>query len=133
MNQPRKLEDVSAREQHELEAVPLASAADDGVDDVDTVLTAALDADIDADILESDLDEEMLLDEDERASGAMSTPAYQVILESDLDDAAGAGRIHSPDMDAPNVPGEIDIEDLDESDLDGTDLPPDARLDRLEE
>jgi hypothetical protein len=55
------------------------------------------------------------------------------ILESDLDDMPGDNAIHSPEMADMNVPGEIDIEDLGEDDLDGTDLPEDARLDRLEE
>ncbi len=133
MNQPRNMEDVPAQEQHEREAVPLASGADaDVTDDVDTELATALDDEADADILQADLDEPVLLDEDERVNEAMSTPAYQVVLETDLEDEPGAGNIHSPDMDAPNVPGEIDIEDLGEDALDAA-LPPDARLDRLEE
>lgn len=138
MNQPRNLEDVPAQKQHEREAVPLASGVTaetdaDVTDDVDTELATALDDEADADILQADLDEPVLLDEDERANAAMSTPTYQVILETDLEAEPGAGNIHSPDMDAPNVPGEIDIEDLGEDDLDGAGLPPDARLDPLED
>ena len=58
---------------------------------------------------------------------------WMEILESDLDDMPGNTSIHSPELADMNVPGEIDIEDLGEDDLDGTDLPEDARLDRLEE
>ena len=54
------------------------------------------------------------------------------ILEADMDDVAPSS-IHSPEMSDMNIPGEIDIEDLDEDDVDGTDIPEDARLDRLEE
>ena len=135
MDQPRNLEDVSSHEQHELEAVPLASSADADSTEagIDAALSTALDDETDADILAADLDEPVLLDDDDRVNAAMSTPTYQVILETDLDDEPGARSIHSPDMDAPNMPGEIDIEDLGEDDLDGAGLPPDARLDRLED
>jgi hypothetical protein len=58
---------------------------------------------------------------------------WMEILESDLDEMPGDNAIHSPELADMNVPGEVDIEDLGEDDLDGTDLPEDARLDRLEE
>jgi hypothetical protein len=58
---------------------------------------------------------------------------WMEILESDLDEMPGDNAIHSPEMADMNVPGEIDIEDLGEDDLDGTNLPADARLDPLEE
>lgn len=41
-------------------------------------------------------------------------------------------RLHSAELSDSNAPGDIDIEDLDETDLDGTNLPLDARLDPLE-
>lgn len=46
-----------------------------------------------------------------------------------LPDDAG---VHSPELSDLNTPGEIDIEDLDEDAVNDA-LPPDARLDPLEE
>ena len=51
---------------------------------------------------------------------------------SDLPDAPREDSIHSPEMSDLNVPGEIDIEDLDEDAVMEA-LPPDARLDPLED
>ena len=56
---------------------------------------------------------------------------YQEILETDME--AESDDIHSPEHSDMNLPGEIDIEDLDEHALDNTDLPADARLDPLED
>jgi len=52
---------------------------------------------------------------------------------SDLDDEMDDDFLVSPELADMNVPGEVDIEDLDDDALDNTDLPEDARLDRLEE
>ena len=124
---------LSTQEFRDLEEAPLSStplssdpqAATDDADDVST----RLGDEIDEDTFEADLDEEVLEDEDEMAS-ELSRPGYQVILESDMNEEDT--HIHAPDMDAPNVPGEVDIEDLNEEDL-GDALPPDARLDPLED
>jgi hypothetical protein len=51
---------------------------------------------------------------------------------TDLPDAPREDFIHSPDTADMNVPGEIDIEDLDEDSVMDA-LPPDARLDPLED
>ena len=51
---------------------------------------------------------------------------------TDLTDASREDFIHSPEMSDMNVPGEIDIEDLDEDAVMEA-LPPDARLDPLED
>ena len=51
---------------------------------------------------------------------------------TDLPDAPRENFIHSPEMADMNVPGEIDIEDLDEDAVMEA-LPPDARLDPLED
>lgn len=51
---------------------------------------------------------------------------------SDLPDAPREDFIHSPELSDLNTPGEIDIEDLDEEAVSDS-LPPDARLDRLED
>ena len=51
---------------------------------------------------------------------------------SDLPDAPREEFIHSPELSDSNVPGEIDIEDLDEDSVTES-LPPDARLDPLED
>lgn len=143
-----KLDDISTTEFRDLEEAPLgapaASNAEDDDDaglmptavdaadvDVDSDLARVLGDDTDADVSGADMDDETILDEGERPSDAMSTPAFDVVLESDLNEPDT--HIHSPDLDAPNVPGEIDIEDLDESDLEGAGLPPDALLDPLED
>jgi hypothetical protein len=62
---------------------------------------------------------------------APDRPVEEIPL-SDLQDDPSEGLLHSPDMSDMNVPGAIDIEDLSDDALDDI-LPPDARLDRLEE
>lgn len=51
---------------------------------------------------------------------------------SDLPDAPREDFIHSPELSDLNVPGEIDIEDLDEDSVTES-LPPDARLNPIED
>ena len=51
---------------------------------------------------------------------------------TDLPNASRENYIHSSDLSDSNVPGEIDIEDLDEDAISEA-LPPDARLDPLED
>lgn len=63
---------------------------------------------------------------------AIPRPPAEEIPMSDLR-GPGTSRIHSGEMDDLSSPGEVDIEDLDEDALDDTDLPPDARLDPLED
>lgn len=87
------------------------------------------------------LDDELLSEGD--VGGDLSTPgeigednadeySRREIPMTDLPGAPRENFIHSPDTADMNVPGEIDIEDLDEdSVLDA--LPPDARLDPLED
>ena len=62
----------------------------------------------------------------------MEIPMADLDIES-LDDPVTQNTVRSPTMDAPDTPGQIDIEALGDFDLDGTDLPADARLDPLEE
>jgi hypothetical protein len=120
---------LSTQEFRDLEEAPLSSDPQAGTDDADADLRATVGDKIDEDTFEADLDEVVLEDEDDLAS-ELSRPGYKVILESDIEQEDT--HIHSPDMDAPNVPGEVDIEDLNEDDL-GDALPPDARLDPLED
>jgi len=58
---------------------------------------------------------------------------FEEITMSDLADGMEDDFLSSPEMADLNAPGEVDIEELDEDALDDTDLPEDARLDRLEE
>jgi|GEM_PF-4451487 len=51
---------------------------------------------------------------------------------SDLPTVPDDAGVHSPELSDLNTPGEIDIEDLDEDAVSDA-LPPDARLDPLEE
>jgi len=113
-------------------------APDDSSQDDERALSAfgddALQQSIDDEIARADMDDptpaEMgLLTEDD-----MSTLGLDIVLGGDLlEDEDRVHSIHSPILDAPDTPGEVDIEDLDESDLDGTPLPADARLDPIEE
>ena len=61
-----------------------------------------------------------------------NTDNRREIPMSDLPDAPREDFIHSPEMADMNVPGEIDIEDLNEDAVTEA-LPPDARLDPLED
>ena len=100
------------------------SASDAGLDDA--LLEESGDDVADAEMLEDDLnaaDGEF----DEENSG----PRGIEIPMSDLDMAPDA--LTAPEMSDLNVPGEVDIEELDEHALDNTDLPADARLDPIEE
>ena len=108
-----------------------ATIIDDTTDDV-SLNDNALQTEIDDEIARADMDDQSLSEVEATPDADLSTPAYDVILASDLDDD-GAHRIHSPELSAPDTPGEVDIEDLDESALDGTPIPPDARLDPIEE
>jgi len=100
-----------------------SSESDDGLDDAN--LEDNETADLDED-LEDDLNG---LDSDFRES---DTPGeIQEIPMTDLDD--GVDELAPPEMSDLNTPGEIDIEDLDDDALDNTNLPPDARLDPIEE
>ncbi len=108
-----------------------ATIIDDTTDDV-SLNDDALQSSIDDEIARADLDDQSLDELEATPDEGLSTPGFDVILASDLDDD-GAHRIHSPELSAPDTPGEVDIEDLDEHDLDGTPLPPDARLDPIEE
>lgn len=94
--------------------------------------TDALEAAVDDEIARADLDDQTLEETEIETDDDLSTSGFDVVLQSDLADD-GAHRIHSPELSAPDTPGEIDIEDLDESDLDGTPLPDDARLDPIED
>lgn len=99
-----------------------SSASDAGV-------LGTSDAEIEEDL--DDLDSSDL-DADLPASPNQEIPSANLDIEA-LDDPLTRDTIRSPDMDAPDTPGEIDIEALDEDGLDLTDLPEDARLDPLEE
>jgi hypothetical protein len=72
------------------------------------------------------------IDADLPGSPIEEIPMSNVDIES-MDDPIKLGIVRSPDDDAPNVPGDVDIEGLDEDALDLTDLPADARLDPLED
>ena len=128
MEDQDRFTEMSTEEFRGLQEAPLVSDEDDAADDD---LRSALDADVDDEILESDLDEE--LPEQEDISTGLSRPGFEVVLQSDMDgDEEETNSIHTSDMVAPDAPGQVDIEDLPDDALDDTDLPADARLDPLE-
>ncbi len=71
---------------------------------------------------------EMEADDQDKSSDEYSRREIPI---TDLPNAAREDYVHSPELADMNVPGEIDIEDLDE-DAVSESLPPDARLDPLE-
>lgn len=71
------------------------------------------------------------MEEGDASDGADEYSRREIPM-SDLPDAPREDFIHSPELADMNVPGEIDIEDLDEDAVTEA-LPPDARLDPLED
>ena len=76
-----------------------------------------------------DLDEN--LTEVEVSGEVKEIPLADLDVES-IDDPVARDTIRAPDMDAPDTPGQIDIEALGDGDIEHL-LPPDARLDPIEE
>ncbi|MDF2440319.1 MAG: hypothetical protein JWN98_1303 [Abditibacteriota bacterium] len=97
--------------------------------ELDAGVLGSTDIEIDDDLDDFDSDD---LDKGLPSSPDEEIPSANLDIEA-LDDPLTRDTIRSPDMDAPDTPGEVDIEALDEDDLDLTDLPPDARLDPLED
>jgi hypothetical protein len=89
-------------------------------------------AELDEDEGNSDFEEDADLDVNLPGSPLNEIPLSSLDIES-MDDPVTRNIIRSPDMDAPDLPGQVDIEGLGEDDLDLTDLPADARLDPLED
>jgi hypothetical protein len=83
------------------------------------------------------LDEEGLslesgdLDENLGEGVVQEIPLGNLDVET-MDDPVTRSTLRSPDMDAPDMPGQIDIEALGDGDIEHL-LPPDARLDPIEE
>ena len=100
------------------------SASDAGLDDA--LLDESGDDLADAELLEDDLNaaDGEFADENGNPNG-IEIPMSDLDMEPDV--------LTAPEMSDLNVPGEIDIEELDEHALDNTDLPADARLDPIEE
>lgn len=69
---------------------------------------------------------------EEAADEDNSEYSRREIPMTDLPAARRNDAVHSPELSDLNTPGEIDIEDLDEDAVNDV-LPPDARLDPLEE
>ncbi len=102
---------------------------------------AGLDSDLDAPSRHQpgafDNDEEGLslesadLDEDLEAPLVPEIPLGNLDVESQ-DDPEARSTLMSPSLDAPNAPGELDIEALGDNAIEDL-LPPDARLDPIEE
>ena len=97
--------------------------------------TTARDAGLDDELLEEDGDVlEALPDEDLNASDGDFEDEMPNVVEIPMSDLPSTyNGLGAPEMADLNVPGEVDIEELDEHALDLTDLPADARLDPLEE
>jgi hypothetical protein len=99
-----------------------------------STLTDALQESIDDEIARADMNNPTLAEMGAVADDDMSTPGLDIVLQGDLlEDEDRVHSIHSPILDAPDTPGEVDFEALDERDLDGTPLPADARLDPIED
>lgn len=143
MNNDQKLNNMSETDFRDLEAAPLQNSPI-SEPQIPAALSNALNDDaletsIDNDILSADLDDVAPIDLDaDLLNDAPTGEGYTEVLESDLnqelsDGGPSHGHIHTPDMIASDTPGEIDIEDMEESDLEGTGIPADALLDPLED
>jgi hypothetical protein len=96
--------------------------------------TSGYDAGLDDEQLDEGQIEEMadvpaageVLEDNESEYSRMEIPM------TDLPDAPREDPVHSPELADMNSPGEVDIEDLDE-DAARDAIPPDARLDKVEE
>lgn len=143
MNDDKKFGNMSEGEFRDLQDAPLQQPADQNADNSATDIPVGLNDDaleisIDKDILAADLDDVDALAPVDLNENLQGGEGYVEVLESDLDEELSDGgpshdHIHAPDMDAPDTPGEIDIEDLQEGDLEGTGIPADALLDPLED
>lgn len=85
-----------------------------------------------ADGADEDLTPEDL--EDENLDGDLPSNPREITM-TDLNDGLDLEdeSVRTPEMSDFNVPGEVDIEELNDDALDDTDLPLDARLDPIEE
>lgn len=145
MNNDTKLSNLSEAEFRNLQEAPLEktdAAAPQTNQDLLETLDNSLAEDIDDTIAQADLDRDIIIsqtldampeDEDDVPAGG-----FREVLESDLgeeltDGGVSHNHIHSSDMIASDTPGQIDIEDMDERDLEGTGIPADALLDPLED
>lgn len=145
MNDDNTFGNMAEADFRALEEAPLTktgAAAPQNNSDILETLDNDLAEEIDTEIALADLDEEVLNTEslDAKPEDEDDVPAggFREILESDLDEEMTDGgrspnHIHSPDMIASDTPGQIDIEDMQESDLEGTGIPADALLDPLED
>lgn len=96
--------------------------------------SSARDAGLDDELLEETGDDSDLLEDDLNAADGEFEDVVAHDLEIPITDMdTEPEQLTSPEMSDLNVPGEIDIEELDEHALDDTDLPADARLDPLED
>ena len=141
MSEPRKLDEMSVLDYRSLEEVPLSTDNDEenAQDALHTIAPSGESLESNAFYEQGNkfggqtergtIDSEV----DDLDGDPIPREGFQEILESDLEDGLPGDDIHSPEMSDMNLPGEIDIESLDESSLDETDLPADARLDPLED
>jgi len=133
MDDSPRFDEISTEDFRGLQEAPLASDAATASAARADDLTDEAGARLDRDTLEADLDDEVLTDNEDISAG-LSTSSFDVVLQSDMEgDEIETNSIHASDMDAPDAPGEIDIEDLPDNALDLTGIPADALLDPIEE
>lgn len=135
MNNDQKFANMSVTDFRDLEAAPLQNAPASEPKIPAAFSDDAVKNSIDNDILNADLDDTTDVDLD---ADLTNNEGFTEVLESDLDEelsdgGPSHGHIHTPDMIASDTPGQIDIEDMEEGDLEGTGIPADALLDPLED
>lgn len=157
MNNDQKLGNMSEGEYRDLEAAPLQNTENDAAEIPTALNDDAMENSIDREILNADLDDMAppldtdaklttgegfteVLESDLNADLSEGGPAYghihvpDTLANAELSDGGPSyGHIHVPEMIASDTPGEIDIEDMEENDLQGTGIPADALLDPLED
>ena len=138
MNDDKRFGNMSEGEFRDLQETPLQQPANEDADIPVALNDDALQIAVDKAILDADLDDVDALAPVDLDENLPAGEGYVEVLESDLGEELSDGgpshdHIHAPDMIAPDTPGEVDIEDLEEGDLEGTGIPADALLDPLED
>ena len=130
--------DNQDNQRRDIDRLETISAAHPINDDQTDSPSSEIDAGLDDAVLESDERIETrqisrgALGDDDIDDELPAAPIEEITM-SDLADEIDDDVLASPELADMNVPGEVDIEALDDDALDGTDLPEDARLDRLED
>src|SRR5688500_9582052 len=138
MIQPEELRDTDMLETMSPARPSTLNAADAVRDSARDSASSETDAGLDdpaieeTDVIELEADSGTEFLDPESQFVKATEPRTREIPITDLEEEFEEDLVHSPELADMSTPGEVDIEDLNEDALDDA-LPPDARLDRIEE